>query len=300
MSTLLIGGGGLIGPVLVEKMLEAKENLVVYSAHPPQKPLPDVRYYIGDVCEYGLLDRIYRENSIDRVIHNAGVSSPKLYPKDPYKICRVNVDGVLTSLEMAYEYGVSRFVYISTAGVYDPAFAGEIDEATPRRATALYRATKIACEELVRNYGIRETVSLRVSFVYGRGRTIACPIRELVRDLRQKGAVCWERGCDQLQDYIHVTDVAEGIRSVVLAGVLSGKEYNIGGGQAVRFDEIVETVRRRYPGKKIQVGTGDLGFSPAVLSIERMHRDFGWSPKVDFATGLEDYLNWLDTQVSLV
>lgn len=297
MSILLIGGGGLIGPVLAQKLRDAGEDLVIYSAHKPQNALEGVRYYTGDVCEYGSLYKVYRENAIHCVIHNAGVSSPKLYTDQPYRVCRINVDGVLTSLEAAYGFGVRRFVYVSTAGVYDPDFQGVVDENTPRRASALYRATKIACEELIRNYGIAETVSLRVSFVYGPGRVVACPIRDMVDSLVHGQSVHWEKGADQQQDYIHVSDVADGIAAVALVPKLERAEYNLGSGQGVCFYEIAQMIQKRYPDGMIRIGPGDLGFSSAVLDINHLQKDVGWSPKIDFAEGLADYVAWLDRDV---
>ena len=215
MAVLLVGGGGLIGNNLVQRLCDHNEELVVYSAHMP-KTAVDCAWYQGDVTDEKRLTQVFQENKIDRVIHNAGVSSPKLYLDDPYKIYRTNVIGVLNSLKVAKKYQVSRFIYISSAGVYAPDAPIDVKEEDTRKGNLPYRASKICGEEMVRNYGM-ESVSLRVSYVYGPGRYVSCPIREMAEELYKKGKINRESGIDQQQDFIYVDDVSAGIEQILHA-----------------------------------------------------------------------------------
>ena len=95
MSTLLIGGNGLIGTRLSAYLADHGEEVFSYSLHSPSQKHPGVHYIQGDVTDYGTLNMLLKQNHIDRIIHNAGVSHPKMFRDNPYKIYRTNVNGCL-------------------------------------------------------------------------------------------------------------------------------------------------------------------------------------------------------------
>ena len=90
MSTLLIGGNGLIGTRLSAYLADHGEEVFSYSLHSPSQKHPGVHYIQGDVTDYGTLNMLLKQNHIDRIIHNAGVSHPKMFRDNPYKIYRTN------------------------------------------------------------------------------------------------------------------------------------------------------------------------------------------------------------------
>lgn len=286
----------MIGTNLIQRLCAHGKELVVYSGHAPKQPVEGCIYYQGDVTDYGTLNMVCKSHSIECVIHNAGVSSPKLYPDNPYKVYKTNVIGVLTALEAARNYGVPRFIYVSSAGVYAPDGPVDAVEDSPRWGTLPYRASKICGEEMCRNYGL-ESVSLRVSYVYGPGRYVACPIREMAAELYEKGSVNWESGSSQRQDYIYVDDVSAGIECVLDAPVWKHREYNLASGELIPFDRVTAIMQKRYPQYSIQVGPGSLGFTEKSLNMKRMAEDFGWQPETTFEEGMNRYLDWLETDL---
>lgn len=293
MSTLLIGGNGLIGTGLVNYFVGLGEEIISFSAHQPEKPVPGCIYVQGDVTEYGTLNMILKNYQVDRILHNAAVSHPKLLRDNPYKIYRTNVLGTLTSLEAARNYGVKRYVYMSSSAVYGNVKKSCITEDTPLHSENPYGATKVACEELVRNYGL-DSVSLRIGFVYGPGRKYECPIKTILSDCIQKRKVAWQRGAEQNLDYIYLDDCIKAIGIVSMAPKIFHKEYNVGGGEDVPFSRIIEKVKCLYPDIPIDVGPGDLGYDNlGALSMERMSRDFGWKPEYSIEEGMEQYNQWL-------
>ena len=296
MAILLVGGGGLIGTSLVRRLCSGQEELVVYSAHMPRTEAR-CAWYQGDVTDLERLIQVYRQHRIECVIHNAGISSPKLYLDDPYKIYQVNVVGLLNSLEAARSHQVPRFLYISSAGVYGPDSPMDVREEDPRKGNLPYRASKICGEELVRNYGM-DSVSLRVSYVYGPGRSVACPIRKMAEELFATGAVRKASGLDQKQDFIYVEDVSAGIQRILQASAWPHREYNLASGVLTSFRQVLDVFRRRYPGYSISMGPGKLGFTENSLNISRIRADFGWEPRMGFEEGMEHYLEWLERELS--
>lgn len=293
MATLIIGGNGLVGTRLVSHLCGMGEEVISFSGHKPSCEVKGCTYVQGDVTEYGTINQILHTHKVDRILHNAAVSHPKLFLDNPYKIYRTNVVGTLTALEAARNYGVERFVYMSSGAVYGNVSLETVPEETPLHSESPYGATKVACEELVRNYGL-DSVSLRIGFVYGPGRKFECPIHMLLDDCMNHKEVCWEHGMDQVMDYIFVDDCVEAIATVSMAKKLPHREYNVGGGENVPYSRVVEQVIMLYPQVPIQIGGGTLGYDNlGAMSMERMYRDFGWKPGVTVEEGIVLYNEWL-------
>ena len=251
MATLLIGGNGLIGTRLVEYLCEKGEQVISFSLHSPARKVSGCVYVQGDVTEYGTLNMTLKQYSIDRVIHNAGISHPKMFRDNPYKIYRTNVGGVLTSLEAARNYGVERYIYISSGAVYGNVHYERVNEDTPLHSENPYGATKVACEELVRNYGL-DSASLRVGFVYGPGRVNECPVNMILSALVKEGKVEWKNGSDQMLDYIYIEDCVEAIAQIAFAKELKHQEYNVGGGEVIPYKRIIATKPLKGSSRKKQ------------------------------------------------
>lgn len=298
MSVLVVGGNGLIGTQLGKRLKERGEMVVSTGTRIPPNPIEGIHYEQCDATEYGTLNSIIKKYNVKRIIHNAAISSPKYFSDNPHKVMRINVQGTLTSLEAARNFDVEKFVYISSEAVYGSSKGINIlYEDSPRRGVDAYSASKIACEEIVRNYQI-PAVSLRVGFVYGPGRFIACPIRSLVTEIIKNGKVNWPCGMDQKQDYIYIDDVVDGIISALYSNTLTQAEYNMASGDQVSFERIVNKVREFYPNAEINIGSGDMGFNPSSkLYMDNTFRDLSWKPKYTMEQGLEKYIPWIEKQV---
>ena len=293
MATLLIGGNGLVGTRLVQHLVNMGEQVISYSAHPPRVPIEGVIYIQGDVTEYGTINQVLNRYKVDRIIHNAAVSHPKLFLDNPYKIYRINVVGTLTALEAARNYNISRFIYISSGAVYGNVHLDLVSENVPLHGESPYGASKVACEELVRNYGL-DSASLRVGFVYGPGRKFECPIHMILDDCIHKKEVRWDHGIDQVMDYIYIDDCVDAIATIALAQQLPHREYNIGGGENVPYSRVINCVQTLYPDTPIQIGPGDLGYDNlGALDMSRSLDDFNWKPHVTIEEGIQRYNQWL-------
>lgn len=167
------------------------------------------------------------------------------------------------------------------------------DFAIPLHAENPYGATKVACEELVRNYGL-DSVSLRVGFVYGPGRVNECPVNMILSTLLKEGKVDWDHGSEQMLDFIYIEDCVEAIAKISLADHNPHAEYNIGGGEVIPYTRIIDKARKLFPTAPIHVGPGDLGYDNlGALSVQRAFEDFGWKPRFSIEQGMEQYMNWL-------
>jgi len=297
MSVLVVGGNGLVGPYLVKKLQDQGEHVISFGTKYPAKPLPGILYEIGDVTEYGTINTIIKKYKVTKIIHNAAISSPKFFADNPHKVFRINVQGTLAVMEAARNFDIEKVVYVSSIAVYGKTDAQVLYEDLPRRGVDCYSASKVACEEIVRNYAGVPAVSVRLGYVYGPGRVVTCPIRDMVMEIVKTGKVEWEQGMDQVQDYIFAEDAAAGIIAAMRSDHCTRSEYNMASGEAVPFSRIVKKVQEYFPEAVIRIGSGDLGFHPSGrLDMEHTFRDFGWTPGFTIEKGLDRYIPWLEEE----
>lgn len=294
MNILLVGGSGLVGTRLADLLAKRGHQVVCFNRSKPEQVPSHCIYELGDLGEYGQLYQIMKKYNIDQVIHNAAVSHPMVFKDNPYKVYRVNVTGTLNVLEAAKLFDVKRFLYISSGAVYGNTSKPVIDEDQKLHGESPYGASKVACEEIVRNYGL-ESASLRVAFVYGPGRAMACPIQHALRHAIKKEALTLEHGSDQKMDYIYIDDCAEAIVAVLESPHLRYEAYNIGGGKLTPYGQVLDKIRSLYPQTVLEAGPGGLGYDDlGAMAIERIKEDTGWQPKISIEEGIQRYARWME------
>jgi UDP-glucose 4-epimerase len=128
MAVLLTGGAGFIGSHTAAELLAAGYQVVLadnFSNSSPKvperiamlsgKPVPIYRL---DVADGEALEKVFQENTIDAVIHFAGLKSVAESVSQPLRYYRNNLDTTLTLCEVMQAHGVKRIVFSSSATVY--------------------------------------------------------------------------------------------------------------------------------------------------------------------------------------
>lgn len=294
MNILLVGGSGLVGTKLAGYLAEKGNKVICFNRTKPKEASGYCIYELGDLGEYGLLYQTMKKYKIDCVIHNAAISHPMLFRDNPYKVYRVNVEGTLHVLEAARLFEVKRFIYISSGAVYGNTKIAVVDEELKLHGESPYGASKVACEEIVRNYGL-ETAALRIGFVYGPGRSLECPVENALRHAIEGKELVLKSGRDQMMDYIYIDDCVEAIAAIAEAKELHYPAYNVGGGCLVPYSDVLGIIHQLYPNSSLKVGPGGLGYDDlGAMSIKRIKRDTAWSPKVTMREGIKKYALWME------
>ncbi|MCO5732953.1 UDP-glucose 4-epimerase GalE [Rhizobium sp. SSA_523] len=308
MAVLVTGGAGYIGSHMVWALLDAGEDVVVIDRLSTgfRWAVPDAaRFYLGDVGDRTLLEKIFLENQIDAVLHFAGsivVPQSVAAPLDYYEN---NTAKTALLADAAIKAGVENFVFSSTAAVY-----GEQPDDAPVRENAPtvpknpYGQSKLMSELMLRDAARAHKfryVALRYFNVAGadpRGRTglstegathlikIAC---EAALGRRQSVDVY---GTDYptpdgtgIRDYIHVSDLVEA-HLKALSYLRRGGEAlvaNCGYGRGYSVLQVLQSVKR-IEGREfgIQYGPRRPGDPAAVIADSTLARRLlGWSPKHD-------------------
>ena len=280
MSTILLAGGaGYIGSHTAVELLSSGYDVVVADNYSNSSPEAikrvekitgrTVTLYEADVKDTKALDRIFSENSIDAVIHFAGLKAVGESVEKPVLYYRNNIDTTLSLLEAMEKYGVKNMIFSSSATVYGEANKAPLSEAMPRGAcTNPYGWTKSMMEQILEDAAKADdklsVVLLRYFNPIGAHESgmigedpqgipnnlmpyitqVAVGKRECLtifgRDYPTPDGTC-------KRDYIHVVDLAKGhVKAVdfILRQDRCCEIINLGTGTSYSVTEIVETFER--------------------------------------------------------
>ena len=131
MKILVTGGAGYIGSHICVELLQAGMEVIVldnlYNAS--RKALERVKqisgrtltFYQIDIMDKAGVRNIFDRESIDCVIHAAGLKAVGESVENPMKYYRTNLGGLLNVMEEMQRHGVKNIIFSSSATVYgDP------------------------------------------------------------------------------------------------------------------------------------------------------------------------------------
>ena len=116
---LVIGGGGYVGTVLVDKLLSIGYEVSVYDLFIYGNYLKNnsnLKIITGDVRDIKKLKKSLK--GIDTVIHLACISNDPSFELNPLLAKSINYDCFEPLVEIAIESGINRFIYASSSSVY--------------------------------------------------------------------------------------------------------------------------------------------------------------------------------------
>ena len=110
-----------------------------------------IHFYEADILDREALTNIFAKESIDAVIHFAGLKAVGESCQIPLKYYKNNLSGTITLLEVMEEFGVKKLVFSSSATVYGDPERVPVTEDFPLSATNPYGRTKLMIEEMLRD-----------------------------------------------------------------------------------------------------------------------------------------------------
>ena len=318
MSILIIGGAGYIGSHTVKYFIEQNEDVIIVdnllTGH--KEAILSDKFYECDIRDKENLDKIFKENDIEAVIHFAANSLVGVSMTDPLSYFDNNVYGTQVLLEVMVEFDVKKIVFSSTAAVYGEPKQIPILETDVTNPTNTYGETKLAMEKMMKwtdfAHGMKY-VSLRYFNVAGalEGGFIGedhTPETHLIPLILQvplkKREYITVFGDDYdthdgtcIRDYIHVIDLANA-HIKALNYLREGNEsniFNLGSGNGFTVKEMIEAAKEAT-GEEIKVVIGErrLG-DPAklVASSQKAKEILGWTPEFDDVKKMiGDAWNW--------
>lgn len=283
MAILVTGGAGYIGSHTCVELLNRDYQVIVMDnlSNSSEKALERVKeitgknltFYKADLLDKAAIEDIFNKESIEHVIHFAGLKAVGESVAKPLAYYKNNITGTLNLLEVMRDHNVKSIVFSSSATVYGNPHTVPIKEDFPLQATNPYGRTKLMLEEILRDLHTSDPdwriVLLRYFNPIGAhesGRIGENPRdipNNLVPYITQVMVGRLERlgvfGNDYpthdgtgVRDYIHVVDLAIGhVKALDKLKVSKGVfTYNLGTGVGYSVLDLVKCFEKEY-GKPI-------------------------------------------------
>ncbi|MET0152664.1 MAG: dTDP-glucose 4,6-dehydratase [Candidatus Binatia bacterium] len=325
-SLLVTGGAGFIGSSFI-RVLFADEsfegsivnldlltyagNLENLSGHVDSHQRSGRYTFVrGDIRDRDLVECLLREHQADMVVHFAAESHVDRSIHGPEDFIETNVVGTFAILEavraLHAEGKAVHLHHVSTDEVFGSlGDTGYFTETTPYDPRSPYSSSKAASDHLVRayahTYGISTTVS-NCSNNYGPYQFPEKLIPLMINNcLEGKPLPVYGDG-QNVRDWLYVDDHADAVW-LILRRAAPGTTWNVGGRNAQRnldvLHRLIDTIACLAP-------TDSAALRALITYVEdrpghdrryaidcsKIERELGWTPKHDFASGLESTVRW--------
>ena len=149
---IVTGGAGYIGSHAVLALKDDGWPVAVIDdlSNGTREAVPaDVPFYEGNIADRSLVDRIFREQQTQAVMHFAGsIVVPELVA-EPLKYYANNTLASHSLISAAVEAGVKHILFSSTAAVYGAPERVPIDEEDAKAPIDPYGASKLMTERML-------------------------------------------------------------------------------------------------------------------------------------------------------
>ena len=222
MIIAITGGVGFIGSLLVDMHLKQGDQVRLLSRN-TQLERKNVQYFFGDLSNSSV-DLSDFVDGVDILYHCAGEVNNKSLMQE------LHVNGTQRLVDVA-QGKISRWVQLSSVGVYGACRDGTITEDSKEQPFGIYEQTKTESDKIVKNSGIPYVI-LRPSNVFG----IDMPNQSLMGLLRtiQKGLFFYIGKKDKsLVNYVHIVDVVEALMCCGSDDKALGEVFNLSQSETV-------------------------------------------------------------------
>ncbi|MBV9772021.1 MAG: dTDP-glucose 4,6-dehydratase [Bryobacterales bacterium] len=308
MKIIVTGGAGFIGSCFVRLALENSafdiinidkltyagnlENLESVANN------PRYQFVQADICDLEGLRRIFDDHRPEAVVHFAAESHVDRSIFAPQPVFETNLQGTFNLLEVMRAHRLRRFIHISTDEVYgslEPPL--EADEQFPLEPSSPYSAAKAGSDLLVLGY--HKTYKLpaivtRASNNYGPYQFPEKLIPLMITHAFDHRPLPVYGDGMQIRDWLYVQDHCRAILLLLDKG-RDGEIYNIGGNRSLPNKIVVEQILAitGAPSSLIEYVTDRPGHDRRyALSSEKLRRETGWKPQMDFERGLRATVDW--------
>ena len=276
MRVLLTGGAGYIGSHTIIEMCEAGHEVVVVDNFSNSSPRAvqrveeilgrKIKLYRADVADAAAMDRIFKEQHIDAVVHFAGLKAVGESVRLPLEYYENNIGSTLTLLRAMERAGVKKLIFSSSATVYGtPKSCPITEDSETGHCSNPYGWSKYMIEQILRDYANAhadmQVILLRYFNPVGAhksGRIGEMPngipnnlmpyITQVavgkLRELSVYGNDYDTPDGTGVRDYIHVVDLARGHVAALGYNAPGVAVFNLGTGHGYSVLDMVNTFSR--------------------------------------------------------
>jgi nucleoside-diphosphate-sugar epimerase len=313
MNVLVTGGAGFLGGYIMAALQQKGHEAFAYDIAPPSVDTlavsPDIasRFRSGQINDIARLFEVCRSDSIEAIIHSAGMVGLEPSLEQPIATYQTNIMGLVNVCEVARQLSMRRVVFASSNAAYhkasgatlvetDPAFS--IRDANP---AGHYGTSKMAGEAIGIAYASFQDLdflAIRITAIYGFGMRSPMYIKPMVENSVLGKPTRFATGGRMKRDYTHVLDCSDGIVTALMSPPWKAGEQrviNVASGNARTAGEVARIVRDTIPGADIEIGDGLTPLEEqnvkmrTSLDIAAAKRLLNWSPQWPLEKGIFEY-----------
>lgn len=311
---LVTGGAGFIGSSLADFLLKKDYKVVVidnfcdfYDPSIKRNNVndnldnPNYKLYEIDLRCKSDVEKVFRENKIDVVIHLAAMAGVRPSIENPILYQEVNCIGTQNLLEVMKEYGVKNLVMASSSSVYGN------NKKVPFKETDIvdyaispYAATKKSNEVMTHVYHKlfnMNVIMLRFFTVYGPRQRPDLAINKFTRLMLNDEEVTMFGDGTTSRDYTYIDDIVSGIYSSINYVLNNNDVYeivNLGNSSPISLKEMINTIaevlNKEPKIKEMPMQQGDVDI--AYADISKAKEMLNYDPKTPFKEGIEKFVKW--------
>ncbi len=307
---LITGADGFVGSHLLEYFLAAGYTdlfVTSYSASPwLSERLPEASIFTGDLTDQEHVFSLVQACQPDWVIHLASLSFVGDSFAKTQHVMDTNTHIQFVMLEAIRQYASdARFLSIGSATCYGPVSddldAGRITEEYPFAPNNPYAVSKLTQEHLAHMYHLAyglDVVRVRPFNQIGPRQAYVFVLPSFAHQIAAIEVGQQESlqvgNLEAVRDFTDVRDAVRAYERLMLDGV-SGEVYNLGSGQGVKVQRILDTLRNLSEAD-ILVQPDEARMRPADIPIFVANasklRQLGWEPTYALEETLQDVLEF--------
>jgi len=255
------------------------------------------KLYIGDICDYHFVRKIFEIEKPDIVIHGAAESHVDNSITGSHVFVNTNVMGTHSMLEAALTvHRPQKFINISTDEVYGSVETGQSKETDQLQPRSPYSSTKASADLLGQSYfttyGL-PVITTRCSNNFGPRQHVEKFIPKAITNIMTGKKIPLYGDGKNKREWIYVKDNYKAICTIIAKGI-PGETYNISSGVEKENIEVVNTI--------MEIMNADESFIDHVKDRPGHDRRYsvdcnkllalGWQPEYTFESALAHTIGW--------
>jgi UDP-glucose 4-epimerase len=318
MKILVTGGAGYIGSIAVKNLLAQNHEVVIFdnlSTGFERLINKKAKFVKGDLLHPEDLEVVFKNNTIDAVMHFAAFSLVGESVENPQKYFTNNVSGSHNLFEAMLASDVKKIIFSSTAAIFGEPTKIPIEENDPKNPTNPYGETKLEIENMLDAYSLShglKSVCLRYFNAAGADpegnfgemhnpETHLIPLalkaakgsRESIKingtDYPTPDGTC-------IRDYIHVEDLIDAhlLSLDYLEKENNSERFNLGSENGYSVKEVIakcqEITEIDFKIEETKRRAGDP--TSLVASSQKIQKVLDWKAKYNLEDIIRDAWNW--------
>ncbi len=305
MNILLTGGAGYIGSHTALSLIDRGYSVtVIYNLTTGTKKLvpSKAEHYECDIADEKSIEKIFKKNTFDIVMHFAGLTRVDESVKYPGKYELHNFEKSKIFFNCCFKNNIKKIIFSSTAGVYGNAHSEYVKETDILKPINPYSESKKKIEDflienskskkihytILRYFNVAGADKNKRSGLISKSSTnlikAVCEVATKKRDkIIINGNDYKTKDGTAIRDFIHVSDIAD--IHVLAANSLfknsASDIYNCGYGQGYSVKEVIAEVENII-NSKLKVETGprrEKDIAVSIANSDKFKKKFNWKPK---------------------